>query len=142
MRLFKSREHMDDARCRVERETPRRNPTTTTGVDLPASDACQRVFGYALEEAKRLKHSHVAPEHLLLGIVRESTNIVARVVLESGITLSQLEQEVRQGKEMAAAASASSAAKSDRAPTPSVVMPTPKPLGDLVPKPDPAMSNP
>jgi ATP-dependent Clp protease ATP-binding subunit ClpC len=41
-----------------------------TSVDLPVSDPCKRVFAYAAEEAQRMGHSHIGPEHLLLGVLR------------------------------------------------------------------------
>lgn len=41
-----------------------------TSVDLPLSHACRRALAYGAEEAQRMGHSHIGPEHLLLGVLR------------------------------------------------------------------------
>ena len=43
-----------------------------TSVDLPLSHPCKRVLSFAAEEAERMGHGHIGPEHLLLGVLREN----------------------------------------------------------------------
>ena len=43
---------------------------TSTSVDLPLSNESKRVLAYAAEEAERLAHKHIGPEHLLLGLLQ------------------------------------------------------------------------
>lgn len=43
-----------------------------TSVDMPLSHACKRALAYAAEEAERMGHGHIGPEHLLLGVLREN----------------------------------------------------------------------
>jgi hypothetical protein len=39
--------------------------------ELPLSYESKRVLAYAAEDADRLKHLHIGPEHILLGLLRE-----------------------------------------------------------------------
>jgi ATP-dependent Clp protease ATP-binding subunit ClpC len=57
-----------------------------TSVDLPLSHPCKRVLTYAAEEAERLGHRHIGPEHLLLGVLREN-GPEAQTLLGLGIEL-------------------------------------------------------
>jgi ATP-dependent Clp protease ATP-binding subunit ClpA len=43
----------------------------SASVDLPLSHLTKKVLAYSAEEAERLKHPHISPEHLLLGLMRE-----------------------------------------------------------------------
>jgi ATP-dependent Clp protease ATP-binding subunit ClpC len=103
LRAFQTRQKMSEVRDRIAREMPRAEAT-----DLPISRECQRVLSYAAAEAENLQHRHIAPGHLMLGILRENTSLTARVVIESGITISQLEEDA---KRMYAAAPPSASAK-------------------------------
>lgn len=49
---------------------------------------------YAQEEAQRFGEGFVSTEHLLLGLVRESNSVAARVLERLGITLEQVRTEV------------------------------------------------
>lgn len=43
----------------------------STSIDLPLSHSAKRVLAYSTEEAERLSHAHIRPEHLLLALMRE-----------------------------------------------------------------------
>ena len=45
----------------------------------------RQVFGYAQDEAKRLNHSYIGGEHLLIGLLREESGIAGRVLRELGL---------------------------------------------------------
>jgi len=53
-----------------------------TSVDLPLDEESKHVLAYAAEEADSMNHSRIAPEHLLLGIMREKQSHAARVLEE------------------------------------------------------------
>ena len=55
--------------------------------DVPLSQASKRALAYSAEESERLKHSHVGPEHLLLGLLREGTSNAAELLRAHGVTL-------------------------------------------------------
>jgi len=48
----------------------------------------------AAEEAERLGHKHVGTEHLLLGILREEKCFGAEILMERGLRLSTLREEL------------------------------------------------
>jgi Clp amino terminal domain, pathogenicity island component len=61
-----------------------------TSVDLPLSNECKRVLAYAAEEAERLASHTIAPAHLLLGLLRETGGLAAKILTESGANLPKL----------------------------------------------------
>jgi ATP-dependent Clp protease ATP-binding subunit ClpC len=64
-----------------------RQPKISTSIDLPLTNEGKRILAYANEEAERLNHRHIGTEHLLLGILRESTCLAARLLDEIGMKL-------------------------------------------------------
>src|SRR5262245_18660591 len=63
-------------------------------VDMPLSDECKRILAYAMEEAERLSHTQVGPEHPLLGILRESNGAAAQVLNGHGLKLDAVREDV------------------------------------------------
>ena len=48
----------------------------------------------AQEEAKRLNHDQLSPEHILLGLIRDGDGIAVKALVNLGINLSQLREEL------------------------------------------------
>src|SRR5216110_2922591 len=65
----------------------------------------ERISNMAAEEAERLGHKHVGTEHLLLGILREEKCFGAEILMERGLRLSTLREELARtsGEKTAAA---------------------------------------
>jgi len=58
------------------------------------------VLAYAGEEAERLAHNHIGTEHLMLGLLREEKCFAAQILVERGVRLSEVREELaRQGQE-------------------------------------------
>src|SRR5919109_2557634 len=77
----------------------------STSVEVPLSAECKRILNMAAEEAERLGHKHVGTEHLLLGILREEKCFGSEILMERGLRLSTLREELaRTSGEKAAAA--------------------------------------
>ncbi|MGB9810724.1 MAG: Clp protease N-terminal domain-containing protein, partial [Dictyoglomus turgidum] len=53
-----------------------------------------RVLLLAQEEARRLNYSTVGTEHILLGLIREEGGIAAQVLINLGLDLNQLRNEI------------------------------------------------
>ena len=53
----------------------------------------KRVIELAVDEARRLNHSYIGTEHLLLGLLRESEGTAASVLESFGITLERVQTE-------------------------------------------------
>jgi ATP-dependent Clp protease ATP-binding subunit ClpA len=52
------------------------------------------VLAHATEEARRLNHNYIGTEHLLLGLIRESEGVAAKVLHNLGIELSKVREAV------------------------------------------------
>jgi excisionase family DNA binding protein len=50
----------------------------------------------AVQEAQLLKHHYIGTEHLLLGLIREEEGIASQVLRESGITLEETRNVIKQ----------------------------------------------
>ncbi|MER3558654.1 MAG: ATP-dependent Clp protease ATP-binding subunit ClpC [Armatimonadota bacterium] len=58
------------------------------------TERARKVIFYAQEEAQRLGESQVSTEHLLLGLVRESDSVAARILDRLGVSLQRIRNEV------------------------------------------------
>ena len=72
-----------------------RGPATTYSVDkLPLTPRVKKAIEYAIQEARTLNHNYVGTEHLLLGLVREREGVAAQVLMNLGLTLDRIREEV------------------------------------------------
>lgn len=69
-------------------------PDMVTMGKLPHTPRAKKVIEYAIEEARSLNHNYVGTEHLLLGLLRESEGIAAQVLMNLGLRLDDVRQEV------------------------------------------------
>jgi ATP-dependent Clp protease ATP-binding subunit ClpC len=92
LRLLKGPEKIGSIREQVEKQFPRREKISTS-VDFPLSLACKRVLAYGAEEAERLNQKHIAPEHLLLGLLRDEKCVASKILIKAGLSASQLREE-------------------------------------------------
>jgi ATP-dependent Clp protease ATP-binding subunit ClpA len=53
-----------------------------------------RVNKYAIEEARKLRHVAIGTEHLLLGVTREMDCVAAQVLMNLGLKLEEVRDEV------------------------------------------------
>jgi ATP-dependent Clp protease ATP-binding subunit ClpC len=60
------------------------------------TDRARRVVVNAQEEARRLEHSYVGPEHLLLGLIREGGGLAIRALGALGIEPDQVREQVEE----------------------------------------------
>jgi ATP-dependent Clp protease ATP-binding subunit ClpA len=78
----------------VENSQPQSPAKIATSVDMPLSHQSKRILAYGAEEAERLGHRHIGPEHLLLGILREE-GPATDILVAHGITLEAVRQHAR-----------------------------------------------
>src|SRR5574337_283754 len=71
-----------------------RGDSTTAPSDITLSPRTKKVIELAIDEARKLGHSHVGTEHLLLGLVREGEGIAAGVLESLGVSLDKVRHEV------------------------------------------------
>jgi ATP-dependent Clp protease ATP-binding subunit ClpA len=58
------------------------------------TDNARRVVVLAQEEARMLGHNHIGSEHLLLGLIHETSGLSARVLAAAGVTLEDARAQV------------------------------------------------
>src|SRR5688572_5375203 len=61
---------------------------------LPQTPRSKNALKLAAEEAKSLGHKYIGTEHILLGLLKEVDGIAAQVLIELGLTLTQVRHEV------------------------------------------------
>ncbi|HKN76358.1 MAG TPA: SgcJ/EcaC family oxidoreductase [Candidatus Acidoferrum sp.] len=71
-----------------------RGERLSTAVEIPISAECKRILNKAAEEAERLGTKHIAPEHILLGILHEQDCLAARLLQQRGLTLDEVREEL------------------------------------------------
>ena len=71
-----------------------RGDSTTSPSEITLSPRTKKVIELAIDEARKLGHSHVGTEHLLLGLVREGGHIGAKVLESLGVTLEKVREQV------------------------------------------------
>jgi len=69
-------------------------PEMVTMGKLPQTPRAKKVIEYAIEEARALNHNYVGTEHILLGLLRETDGIAAQVLMNLGLKLEDVRQEV------------------------------------------------
>jgi len=69
-------------------------PDMVTMGKLPQTPRAKKVIEFAIEEARALNHNYVGTEHILLGLLRETEGIAAQVLMNLGLKLENVRQEV------------------------------------------------
>jgi ATP-dependent Clp protease ATP-binding subunit ClpC len=69
-------------------------PDMVTMGKLPQTPRAKKVIEYAIEEARSLNHNYVGTEHLLLGLLREHEGVAAQVLMNLGLKLEEVREEV------------------------------------------------
>ncbi len=58
------------------------------------SDRVKDVISYSREEALRLGHDYIGPEHLLLGLIREGEGKAIKIMVQLGVDLNKLRKSI------------------------------------------------
>ncbi len=125
---------VDLRRVRLEVEKlVKSGPEMVTMGKLPQTPRAKKVIEYAIEEARSLNHNYVGTEHLLLGLLREHDGVAAQVLMNLGIKLEEVREEVLnllgagveqdespEGAEPAAAGGAAPTARRTKSKTPAL----------------------
>ncbi|HZZ26436.1 MAG TPA: ATP-dependent Clp protease ATP-binding subunit [Pirellulales bacterium] len=69
-------------------------PDMVTMGKLPQTPRAKKVIEYAMEEARNLNHNYVGTEHILLGLLREQEGVAAQVLMNLGLKLEDVREEV------------------------------------------------
>ena len=85
---------VDLAQVRAEVEKLAKSGQAVTSGALPLARRAMRVTMLAGAESRRLGHSYVGTEHLLLGLLREEDGAAAQVLIRLGVKLEAVRAEV------------------------------------------------
>jgi len=80
-------------RLEVEKLVQSGPDTVITG-KLPYTPLAKKVIEFSVEEARALGHNYVGTEHLLLGLIREVEGVAFRVLMNLGVKLEDVREEI------------------------------------------------
>jgi ATP-dependent Clp protease ATP-binding subunit ClpA len=88
---------LDQARMwsEVEEVVSRRTEYVAPGGTFPLSPGAREAMEYALEESKRMGHTDVTPEHLLLGLLKDDEGIACEVLGDLGVAADDVRSELQ-----------------------------------------------
>lgn len=66
------------------------------GGQMTYTPRAKKVIELSIDEARKLNHTYVGTEHILLGLIREGEGVAARVLANMGISLNKARQQVLQ----------------------------------------------
>jgi len=80
----------------LSRPSPRRRGLfgRKAGGHLPFSSRAKKVLELSLREAIRLHHNFIAPEHIMLGLLREGEGLACRVLADHDVDFAKLRREL------------------------------------------------
>jgi ATP-dependent Clp protease ATP-binding subunit ClpC len=86
---------IDLAKIRTEVEKiVKTGPSMVTMGQLPFTPRAKKVLELSMEEAGNLGHNYIGTEHLLLGLIKENEGIAAQVLMNLGVKLEDVREEV------------------------------------------------
>ena len=71
-----------------------RGDQTTSPGEITLSPRTKKVIELSIDEARRMGQSHLGPEHLLLGLIREGEGIASGLIESLGVSLPTLRMKV------------------------------------------------
>jgi ATP-dependent Clp protease ATP-binding subunit ClpC len=69
-------------------------PSMVTMGNQPFTPRAKKVLELSMEEASQLSHNYIGTEHLLLGLIRENEGIAAQVLMNLGVKLDEVREQV------------------------------------------------
>jgi ATP-dependent Clp protease ATP-binding subunit ClpA len=85
---------------RFSPNTPRSRPIRG---HIPFSPRAKKVLELSLREALRLKHNFIAPEHIVLGLLREGEGLAAKILAAAGVDFGRLRDDLTRSLKQQAA---------------------------------------
>src|SRR5690606_17128421 len=65
-------------------------------INIAYTPRAKKVIELSMDEARKLGHTYVGTEHILLGLIREGEGVAARVLNNLGVSLNKARQQVLQ----------------------------------------------
>ncbi len=88
---------LDPEKIRMEIEkVVQPGPTTVVSGDIPFNPKAKKAIELAMDEAESMGHNYIGTEHILLGLIREGEGVAAQVLINLGLDLDKVRNEVMQ----------------------------------------------
>jgi hypothetical protein len=84
-----------EIRAEIERRITR-GERISTSVEMPLTEECKKILNFAGEEAERLGHRNIGPQHLLLGILRAEGSMAAQILATRGLKPAAIREQLAQ----------------------------------------------
>jgi len=85
--------NLEKVRLAVEKAVGTGPDQKTTG-NIPYTPRVKRVLALAAKEARRLRHTYVGTEHILLGLLAEGDGVAPRVLKDMGVDTEKTRLEI------------------------------------------------
>lgn len=85
--------NLDDLRSEVAKHVEPGDKTVRQ-TKMPQRADTQKVIALAIDEARKLGHTYIGTEHLILGILREGNNVAAKVLAARNVNVERLREEI------------------------------------------------
>ena len=97
-------------------------PSTIVSGDIPFTPKAKKVIELAMDEARRLGHNYIGTEHLLLGLMKEGEGVASHVLMNIGLDLNKVRNEIIKllGSTAPASAQGSTGGQKTRSKTPAL----------------------
>ena len=66
----------------------------STSIEIPFSTEVKQALTFTEDEANRLQHRYIGPEHMLLGVLRAGEGVGERILTRNGLRLDTAREEV------------------------------------------------
>jgi ATP-dependent Clp protease ATP-binding subunit ClpA len=76
---------------------------SVTGYHLPFTARAKKLLELSLREALRLRHDYIAPEHIMLAVLREGEGLAAKILADRGVDFAQLRTDLTRSLDTKAA---------------------------------------
>jgi ATP-dependent Clp protease ATP-binding subunit ClpC len=108
-------------RMEVEKQVQAGTASKGSG-QLPFTPRAKKVLELAMEEASNLGHNYIGTEHLLLGLLKEQDGMAARVLINLGLRLEEVREQVLDllGADLSASAAPQEKAAPQKSKTPAL----------------------
>ncbi|MFC1594679.1 ATP-dependent Clp protease ATP-binding subunit [Candidatus Omnitrophota bacterium] len=91
--LLKLGVNLENIRIEIEKLV-QPGPATQVLGDIPFTPRAKKALELSAEEARSLGHNYIGTEHLLLGLIKEAESIASQVLLNMGLDLNKVRNEV------------------------------------------------
>ncbi|NQT88674.1 AAA family ATPase, partial [bacterium] len=85
---------LKEVRAEIEKTVDHGPESAPSGQQLPYTPRAKKVLELSMQEARTLGHHYIGTEHLLLGLLRETEGHAAQALMNLGLKLEEVREEI------------------------------------------------